>query len=189
MVFVGEVVQLDGSGSFDANNDVLSFSWIFTVTPDFSIAELDNPLINTPSFVADLSGDYVISLVVSDGLSDSIANTVTITATTRQDDIVLTLNDLVDVINTLAIDSPEAFSNKNHSKTLTNKINSVLKSIDKEDYEDALNKLENDILKKTDGCALDGSPDKDDWIVDCVAQAEVYTLILDAIDQIQTLIL
>ena len=49
------------------------------------------------------------------------------------------------------------------------------------EYEDAAKKLEHDILKKMDGCAVTGNPDKNDWIKDCGAQAVVYPLVLEVI--------
>jgi len=43
-----------------------------------------------------------------------------------------------------------------------------------EDYQVALDKLQNDLLAKTDGCAASGAPDKNDWIATCEEQAVVY---------------
>ena len=54
-------------------------------------------------------------------------------------------------------------------------------------YEDALDKLQNDILQKTDGCATESSPDKNDWIITCENQAIVYPLILRAIELLERL--
>ena len=55
-------------------------------------------------------------------------------------------------------------------------------------YEDALDKLENDILKKTDGCAETGAPDSTDWILTCEDQAKVYPLVMRAIEIVQRLV-
>ncbi len=55
------------------------------------------------------------------------------------------------------------------------------------EYQDALKKLENDILKKTGGCATKGKLDKNDWIKDCGAQDQVYPLILEAIQLLSQL--
>jgi hypothetical protein len=44
-------------------------------------------------------------------------------------------------------------------------------------YRGAKNKLQNDILKRTNGCQDSGAPDANDWIVDCNAQSQVDTLI------------
>ncbi len=48
-------------------------------------------------------------------------------------------------------------------------------------YHAALQKLENDILPKTDGCGLTGAPDANDWIGSCATQADFYEPILGAI--------
>jgi hypothetical protein len=53
--------------------------------------------------------------------------------------------------------------------------------IEEERYEEALDKLENDILQKTNGCAETGAPDKNDWIRDCDTQNQVYPFITEAI--------
>jgi len=55
------------------------------------------------------------------------------------------------------------------------------------EYEDAVKKLEHDVLKKIDGCALSGKPDKNDWITTCAAQGTVYPYILVAIDAVEAL--
>ena len=72
--------------------------------------------------------------------------------------------------------------------TLTNKINAVLEKIDQGLYQEALIKLENDILPKTNGCAESGAPDRNDWIEDCGTQGQVYPLITVAINLLQSLI-
>lgn len=54
-------------------------------------------------------------------------------------------------------------------------------------YAMALDKLQHDILGKTDGCANSGAPDSNDWIKDCVSHGEVYPLILDVINILRDL--
>ena len=54
-------------------------------------------------------------------------------------------------------------------------------------YQGALNKLENDILAKTDGCAETGEPDKNDWIITCEGQDEIYPLIVETIEYVRSL--
>jgi hypothetical protein len=66
-VGLGETIQLDGSGSHDADQDELIYQWVMTAKPEGSQADLDNPHSATPAFVADLAGDYVVVLVVTDG--------------------------------------------------------------------------------------------------------------------------
>jgi hypothetical protein len=71
---------LDGSGSSDANNDVLTYQWILVSKPNGSTAQSNNAAIAKPTFVADVSGIYVWSLVVNDGAINSLADSVAVTA-------------------------------------------------------------------------------------------------------------
>jgi hypothetical protein len=79
------------------------------------------------------------------------------------------------------------FENTNMQNAFNNKIAAVNKMVDQGQYTGAIEKLQNDILKKTDGCALTGAPDKNDWIKDCTSQQKVYQQILSRIDQLQGL--
>jgi len=71
--------------------------------------------------------------------------------------------------------------------TLINKLNAVIANIEAGSYEEALGQLENDILKKTDGCVTEGTPDKNDWIKNCDAQGSVYPCILHSIEMVEAL--
>jgi hypothetical protein len=70
---VGDTAQLDGtksyvsSGSpnFTSSSASLSYSWVFSTKPDGSNATLANATTATPSFVADVRGDYLVELVVT----------------------------------------------------------------------------------------------------------------------------
>jgi len=75
----GELVSLDGSGSSDPDDDDLSYSWSFSSLPDGSTATLSSETAEQPTFTADLPGNYVLTLVVSDGTYDSDPDSVTIT--------------------------------------------------------------------------------------------------------------
>ncbi len=81
-VVPGSLVILDGSGSSDADEDGLAFSWTLQSAPENSGAVLDDETAVSPSFTADLEGTYVAALVVTDGLEDSAPDSVTITAAT-----------------------------------------------------------------------------------------------------------
>ncbi len=75
----GSTVQLDGSQSHDVDGDALTFQWAITSLPEGSSANLSNPTVEAPNFVADLTGLYVVQLIVNDGQENSIPATVTIT--------------------------------------------------------------------------------------------------------------
>ena len=76
---VGDTVVLDGSGSTDVDGDPLSFSWSLT-TPAGSVSTLTDSAAVSPSFEADVVGDYVAQLIVNDGTDDSAADSVRISA-------------------------------------------------------------------------------------------------------------
>ena len=79
-VVTGAVVTLDGTLSSDANGDRLTYSWAFTSKPKGSSAALSDATAAKPLFTADVSGAYVVNLVVNDGKVNSAAAAVTITA-------------------------------------------------------------------------------------------------------------
>jgi hypothetical protein len=184
-VIVGDTVNLDGSGSTDVNFDLLTYSWSFLSLPEGSLAVLFDADTVNPSFTADEVGTYVVSLVVNDGLLDSDADTVSIEAISSYDALVQILLELIDRVNLLP---EESLKNKNLKKALTNKINDVLAMVDEGLYVEALDKLQKDILGKTDGCATNTQPDKNDWITTCPEQGQVYPLIMEAIELLGNLI-
>ncbi|MCP5197341.1 MAG: hypothetical protein H6974_11225 [Gammaproteobacteria bacterium] len=75
---LGATVQLDGSGSSDADGDGLTYQWTLTTVPLGSTAALTNPTMVNPSFIADQPGAYVAQLIVNDGTGPSSPDTVTI---------------------------------------------------------------------------------------------------------------
>jgi hypothetical protein len=78
-VAVSALVILAGSGSSDANGDPLTYSWSLTSTPLGSNAVLSSLTSVSPTFTADLAGDYVVQLIVHDGTVDSAPDSVIIT--------------------------------------------------------------------------------------------------------------
>lgn len=75
----GVLINLDGSASYDAENDPLNFNWEFLVKPVGSVAKLNNNNVSTPQFTADILGDYVLKLVVNDVNGESHNDIVIIT--------------------------------------------------------------------------------------------------------------
>lgn len=74
-------VLLDGTGSFDADNDPLTYRWALINQPVASQSILVNPLASTSQFTPDQLGYYVAQLIVNDGKVDSDPNTTQITVT------------------------------------------------------------------------------------------------------------
>jgi len=78
----GATVTLDGSGSTDANGDTLIYTWTMTFKPTGSSATLGaGTNLIRPTFVADVAGVYVLTLMVNDGSLNSSVVTVAVTAT------------------------------------------------------------------------------------------------------------
>ena len=92
---------------------------------------------------------------------------------------------LADVVETLL--DPDTLKNKNMKKALLNKINAVLKMLDEGLYEEALDKLQDDILAKMNGCAETGRPDKNDWIITCEEQSRLYPFVIETIEYVSGL--
>lgn len=76
---VNEIVTLDGSESYDAENSILTYSWTLTNKPIGSTAEIEQQTSAIISFTADMVGIYTVELVVNDGKKDSISDKVIIT--------------------------------------------------------------------------------------------------------------
>ncbi|HYC53893.1 MAG TPA: choice-of-anchor L domain-containing protein [Candidatus Binatia bacterium] len=78
---VGVAELLDGSGSSDADGDPLTYQWTVVSSPEGSLQILTDADTATPTLLADIVGQYVLSLVVGDGSDASQADEVTIDAT------------------------------------------------------------------------------------------------------------
>ena len=73
-------VILDGASSSDLDDDILSYTWEFAARPTGSTASLVNGQSSAPEFVCDIQGTYTLNLTVNDGTVNSLADQVTITA-------------------------------------------------------------------------------------------------------------
>ncbi|MBL1262682.1 PKD domain-containing protein [Methylomicrobium sp. RS1] len=170
-VLAGNTVLLNGAGSTDANLDPLTYQWNMIEKPIGSQALLSHSNQVDASFLADLPGNYILSLVVNDGLLNSEPSNITITAISRQDALTQELRAAITYLN--GLDSG-VFKNANMPKALTSKLNAVLISIDQEDFVEALEKLRNDVLQKSNGCAETSNPDANDWVTACSAQGPFH---------------
>jgi len=64
---VGMAPSISGGCSFDPEGDRLEYSWDLVDAPTGSMASLFDPTLITPTFVPDVDGKYVLSLVVTAG--------------------------------------------------------------------------------------------------------------------------
>ncbi|RLA73479.1 MAG: hypothetical protein DRG30_06335 [Epsilonproteobacteria bacterium] len=81
-IVLDATVQLNGSGSYDTNTPpkTLSYIWSLPTIPGGSTAVLSDPNIVNPTFVLDVEGDYIASLIVSNGFESSSPSTTTVTS-------------------------------------------------------------------------------------------------------------
>ncbi len=76
----GSLVNLNGSASYDPNGSPITYTWTMTAKPAASSAVLAVTASAATSFSADVSGDYGIQLVVSNGSENSHAASLTISS-------------------------------------------------------------------------------------------------------------
>ena len=79
-VQTGALVTLDGTGSTDAEKNTLTYTWVMVSKPATSTAALTGPTTSKPTFTADKSGTYTVSLVVNDGKLNSALVTLNVFA-------------------------------------------------------------------------------------------------------------
>ncbi len=79
-VVKGTTVTLDASTSSAAVGKSLTYIWTLTFKPQGSSATLSAPTTVNPTFVADVAGLYVASVIVNDGTSGSSVAAVTVTS-------------------------------------------------------------------------------------------------------------
>jgi beta propeller repeat protein len=181
---LGETATLDGRQSSDLNGDPLTYYWSLTAVPAGSTAPIVNPAASLTTVTPDRAGTYTVQLIVNDGLLDSDPSTIQILVVAKETKIITDIQDLETTINGF---ESGVFKNANMQNALINKLNAVIAAISTGDYTAAINQLQNDVLAKTDGCALSGAPDKIDWIRDCETQGILYPKILSIINELKLL--
>jgi len=80
-VQINNPIMLDGSGSHDAEQTNLAYSWSVFSGPAGSKAQLSVTDVVNPSFTPDVAGSYTINLIVNDGFVDSAVDSMVVTAT------------------------------------------------------------------------------------------------------------
>lgn len=76
----GDTVNLNGFGSRGPEGVTLFYTWSLVVPTTSTTAALSYTIAAAPHFIADVAGDYVVTLIVSDGVQTSQPATVTVTA-------------------------------------------------------------------------------------------------------------
>ena len=186
VVYVGETVELDGSGSYDVDLDTLSYQWNISAKPEDSTAEVTDADRMYSNFVPDLQGLYTTVLVVSDGLAQSAPAFVEVLAINIEDEFSNSIIRSIEAVNDLEDD---AFIKDDRRNALTSKILLVLYSYVSGTYDpETLDELRNGIGGKTDGCDDGWAPDQNDWIVDCDSQQMISTLIQQAADYLEAIL-
>ena len=82
-VVAGSTVTLDASTSTAATGKTLTYAWTLTAKPAGSAATLAAPTTAKPTFVADVAGSYVASVIVNDGQVSSAPANSTVIAVER----------------------------------------------------------------------------------------------------------
>ncbi|MGR9116089.1 MAG: PKD domain-containing protein [Gammaproteobacteria bacterium] len=72
------VVKLDGSASYPDDESLLNYNWSLIDAPNSSQALLVGANLPNPSFIPDLPGTYRVSLIVDNGIEESLADEVVI---------------------------------------------------------------------------------------------------------------
>ena len=186
VVFIGETVLLDGSGSYDANLDPLTYSWNFVDEPKGSLVQLSDSAVVDPTFIPEIQGIYIISLVVNDGELDSRPSNVTILAI-EQGNVTPFIEALICAVDAINDLDDSDFDNVNNRNALTNKLISIIDNYLKGKFDQGmLSKLKEDVRDKMDGCVVNDPPAPDnDMIINCDAQALVYPCVERAIAELE----
>lgn len=181
---VGDNAILDGTESFDPDNDPIAYDWSIVSSPAGSSATISNTSNSTPTIILDVEGIYEVALTVSDPIGPGSTDTVSFVATTALEYAEIKIIEASDIILDL---EPNQITKPGHQKSLSNDLKNAIKEILKGKTGNAVGKL-NSALDRTDGCVLRGSPDENgpspyewDYVTDCSIQAELYTLLTEAI--------
>jgi hypothetical protein len=79
-VLIKKTLKLDGNRSHDPEQDSLTYKWNLISSPAGSKAKLTGAATKQAKITPDIIGEYIVTLVVNDGYSDSKPDTAVITA-------------------------------------------------------------------------------------------------------------
>jgi uncharacterized repeat protein (TIGR01451 family) len=107
-VLIETLVQLNGSGSTDPDDNPLTYAWTLINRPPGSLASLSGSTLVNPTLMPDVAGIYTIRLIVHDGFIASPADEVTVTAASNTIALALVGTPLIGVARqaTLAVTLP-----------------------------------------------------------------------------------
>ncbi|MDH3492167.1 MAG: PKD domain-containing protein [Acidobacteriota bacterium] len=180
LVILGNLVNLDGSGSSDPEMDALTYSWSIISAPGI-IPALDDANTAMPSFTPVEEGAYVLSLGVSDDIGPGFPDMVEITVTSASGFAENRIVNVDGAVDSLIVGQVTTGGNQ---EAFGNFLSQAIAALQDDDVAKAIDKLEK-AIERTDGCALRGSPDGNgkgrDWITDCAVQLEAYQLLNDAL--------
>jgi len=172
-VNIDSVVQ--PTEDFILPNDVLTFTGSFSDpgTEDTHTIEWDFGDLNgitetlTPTHQYAEPGEYTVTLTVTDDNSDQGTASTIVT--------VISAQEAVGVMDDYIIALPDEAYWKNpdqRGNTLSNKLDEITIMIDAGEYQDAIDKLQNDLRPK-----MDGNPSPEDWIIDSTVQVVLCRMI------------
>lgn len=182
---VDDPVTLDGTTSSDANGDALTYLWSLISSPSGSTASIGDPAAEVATFTPDRPGAYIAQLIVNDGFESSNPTTFTIQVVSERTAVITAIHGLQTQIDLL---TPRAFRQPIMKRLLNLELNLVLAAVERGRYRAAIVLLANGILNAADGCAIRGTPDRNDWIVDCAAQRAVYAELQEMITMLREML-
>src|SRR5947208_1134690 len=173
-IHAGQLVTLDGTGSFDDNTatENLIFAWTLTSKPDGSSA----------TFTLDVPGSYTATLTVNDPFGGVATDSVVVSVVTGAQ---FAENEAVKALNLIGALRPEQVTSRGNRNALQEYLTQAIAFLQAGEFDQSRKKLTK-ALERTDGCALEGTPDGNgpgrDWVTDCAAQAKLYDLLTAALD-------
>ena len=102
----GEEVTLDGSGSYDVLNRDLDYDWSFSSIPASStLSGIANASGSSATFIPDVAGSYLVTLIVNNGVVDSEPDIVTVDVAFANPEapVAVAGDDIIDVEDCTAI--------------------------------------------------------------------------------------